>query len=86
MFRHPGVSVSGLYSFSAVYAGAQYSDTLKVMTYNINAESHGSGSYADIAEVINAINPDINAGFRSSTAATAAIRAMCCNTSADRRG
>ena len=61
MFRHPGVSVSGaLFFLCAVYAGAQYSDTLKVMTYNINAESHGSGSYADIAEVINAINPDIN--------------------------
>lgn len=61
MFKHSGVSVSGaLFFLCATVANAQYSDTLKVMTYNINAESHGSGSYADIAEVINAINPDIN--------------------------
>lgn len=61
MFKHSGVSVSGaLFFLCAASAGAQYSDTLKVMTYNINAESHGSGSYADIAEVINAVNPDIN--------------------------
>ncbi|MBN1759181.1 MAG: hypothetical protein JW863_12725 [Chitinispirillaceae bacterium] len=39
---------------------AQYSDTVKIMTYNINAESHGSGSYSDIAEVINEIGPTIN--------------------------
>lgn len=50
-----------LVSFAwAVPCQAQYSDTVKFMTYNINAESHGSGSYSDIAQVIQAIAPDIN--------------------------
>lgn len=38
---------------------AQYSGKIRVMTYNINAEKHGSGVYTDIAEVINEIGPDI---------------------------
>jgi endonuclease/exonuclease/phosphatase family metal-dependent hydrolase len=38
---------------------AQYPDTVKIMTYNINAEGHGSGSYTDIATVINALDPVI---------------------------
>jgi len=38
---------------------AQYPVKIRVMTYNINAERHGSGSYKDIADVINEINPDI---------------------------
>jgi endonuclease/exonuclease/phosphatase family metal-dependent hydrolase len=40
-------------------AAAQYADTVKIMTYNINAEGHGSGSYSDIATVIKAIDPTI---------------------------
>ncbi|MCK9181835.1 MAG: hypothetical protein M0P13_02995 [Fibrobacteraceae bacterium] len=44
----------------AVIAWAEYPDSVKFMTYNINAESHGSGSYRDIAAVINEIKPDIN--------------------------
>lgn len=39
---------------------AQYPDSVKFMTYNINAESHGSGSYSDIASVINELDPTIN--------------------------
>lgn len=39
--------------------GAQYPAKIRVMTYNINAEKHGSGSYKDIADVIKEINPDI---------------------------
>ncbi len=38
---------------------AQYTGKIRVMTYNINAEKHGSGLYTDIAEVINEIDPDI---------------------------
>ncbi len=38
---------------------AQYPAKIRVMTYNINAERHGSGSYRDIADVINEISPDI---------------------------
>ena len=45
---------------AAVLCRAQYSGAVKFMTYNINAEAHGSGSYSDIAEVIKAIAPDIN--------------------------
>jgi endonuclease/exonuclease/phosphatase family metal-dependent hydrolase len=42
-----------------VLCSAQYPDKIRVMTYNINAEKHGSGSYKDIADVINEIDPDI---------------------------
>ncbi len=42
-----------------VCAGAQYSSKVKVMTYNIDAQGHGSGSYEDIAGVIREIDPDI---------------------------
>jgi len=38
---------------------AQYPVKIRVMTYNINAEKHGSGSYKDIADVIKEIDPDI---------------------------
>ena len=38
---------------------AQYPDTVKIVTYNINAEGHGSGSYSDIAAIINALDPAI---------------------------
>jgi endonuclease/exonuclease/phosphatase family metal-dependent hydrolase len=38
---------------------AQYPDTAKIMTYNINAETHTDGDYADIGDVIKAINPAI---------------------------
>jgi endonuclease/exonuclease/phosphatase family metal-dependent hydrolase len=38
---------------------AQYVETVKFMTYNINAEGHGSGSYSDIATVLKTINPAI---------------------------
>jgi endonuclease/exonuclease/phosphatase family metal-dependent hydrolase len=40
-------------------AGAQYTSQVKIMTYNINAQGHGSGSYSDIAAVIKEIKPDI---------------------------
>jgi len=40
-------------------ASAQYTSQIKIMTYNINAQGHGSGSYSDIAEVIKEIKPDI---------------------------
>lgn len=40
-------------------AGAQYTSQVKLMTYNINAQGHGSGSYSDIAAVIKEIKPDI---------------------------
>jgi endonuclease/exonuclease/phosphatase family metal-dependent hydrolase len=43
----------------ATVSHAQYPDTVKIMTYNINAETHTDGDYADIGEVINAINPTI---------------------------
>ncbi|HEX3020655.1 MAG TPA: endonuclease/exonuclease/phosphatase family protein [Chitinispirillaceae bacterium] len=42
-----------------VLTGAQYTNKIRVMTYNINAEKHSSGSYKDIADVINEIKPDI---------------------------
>lgn len=45
---------------TSVTLSAQYPDTVKIMTYNINAEGHGSGSYSDIATVIKAIDPTIN--------------------------
>lgn len=51
-----GVFVTG----ATVQPYAQYPDTVKIMTYNINAEGHGSGSYSDIAEVVNEIDPTIN--------------------------
>ncbi len=38
---------------------AQYTSQVKLMTYNINAQGHGSGSYSDIAGVIKEIKPDI---------------------------
>ena len=38
---------------------AQYPASVKVMTYNINAEKHASGSYNDIAEVITALAPTV---------------------------
>lgn len=38
---------------------SQYPSQIRIMTYNINAEKHGDGSYSDIVEVIEAINPDI---------------------------
>ncbi len=44
---------------STIAVQAQYPDTMKIMTYNINAEGHGSGSYSDIATVINTIAPAI---------------------------
>jgi endonuclease/exonuclease/phosphatase family metal-dependent hydrolase len=40
-------------------ASAQYASQVKIMTYNINAQGHGSGSYSDIAAVIKEIKPDI---------------------------
>jgi endonuclease/exonuclease/phosphatase family metal-dependent hydrolase len=54
-------SISGLlFVTAAALTYAQYPDSVKFMTYNINAESHGSGSYSDIAAVINEIDPTIN--------------------------
>jgi endonuclease/exonuclease/phosphatase family metal-dependent hydrolase len=44
---------------AAMQTLAQYGDTVKIMTYNINAESHTDGDYADIGDVIKAINPTI---------------------------
>jgi len=44
-------------------SSAQFPARIKVMTYNINAEKHGSGSYSDISDVIREIDPDI-AGFQ----------------------
>jgi endonuclease/exonuclease/phosphatase family metal-dependent hydrolase len=38
---------------------AQYPSTIKVMTYNINAEKNGPDSYGEVANVIKAINPGI---------------------------
>jgi endonuclease/exonuclease/phosphatase family metal-dependent hydrolase len=43
----------------AIPLSAQYSDTVKIMTYNINAETHSDGDYTDIGDVIKAINPTI---------------------------
>jgi endonuclease/exonuclease/phosphatase family metal-dependent hydrolase len=45
--------------FVIISASAQYPPQIRIMTYNINAEKHGDGSYSDIIEVISAINPDI---------------------------
>lgn len=38
---------------------SQYSSQIRIMTYNINAEKHASGSYDDIAQVIKTIDPQI---------------------------
>lgn len=46
-----------MFSIFAISSYAQYPSTIRVMTYNINAEKHGSGSYADIADVIKEIKP-----------------------------
>jgi len=55
------VFLAGVFITSATMCSyAQYPDTVKIMTYNINAEGHGSGSYSDIAAVIKEINPTIN--------------------------
>jgi endonuclease/exonuclease/phosphatase family metal-dependent hydrolase len=43
----------------ATLSRAQYPDTVKIMTYNINAETHTDGDYTDIGDVIKAINPTI---------------------------
>jgi endonuclease/exonuclease/phosphatase family metal-dependent hydrolase len=45
--------------FFVVTVFAQYPATLKVMTYNINAEKNGPNSYGEVANVIKNINPDI---------------------------
>jgi|GEM_PF-1257828 len=46
--------------FSSLHLMAQYPAQIRVMTYNINYETHKtSGSYDDIAAVINEINPTI---------------------------
>jgi endonuclease/exonuclease/phosphatase family metal-dependent hydrolase len=46
-------------AFLSIAANAQYPAQVKIMTYNINAQGHSSGSYDDIATVIKAIEPDI---------------------------
>jgi len=59
--RYGRAFIAGLFFISAaMLTQAQYPDSVKFMTYNINAESHGSGSYGDIAAVINEIDPTIN--------------------------
>jgi endonuclease/exonuclease/phosphatase family metal-dependent hydrolase len=44
---------------AAALTHAQYPDTARIMTYNINAETHTDGDYTDIGDVIKAINPTI---------------------------
>jgi endonuclease/exonuclease/phosphatase family metal-dependent hydrolase len=44
---------------AATLSNAQYPDTVKIMTYNINAETHTDGDYTDIGDVIKALNPTI---------------------------
>lgn len=50
----------GIILLSYVACAAQYTADIRVMTYNINAEKHASGSYSDIAQVIKEINSDIS--------------------------
>ncbi|HEX2959925.1 MAG TPA: endonuclease/exonuclease/phosphatase family protein [Chitinispirillaceae bacterium] len=53
-YRHNKIVICVLFAVSVF---AQYPSAIRVMTYNINAEKHGSGSYADIANVIKEIEP-----------------------------
>jgi len=46
-------------AFLTITANAQYPSQIKLMTYNINAQGHKSGSYNDIATVIKELKPDI---------------------------
>jgi endonuclease/exonuclease/phosphatase family metal-dependent hydrolase len=52
-------SAATLISFSAVSLSAQYGDTLKIMTYNINYESNKNTQYDGIVSAIKAIDPTI---------------------------
>lgn len=46
-------------SFSAGKMYAQYPAQARIMTYNINAETHTDGDYTDIGDVIKTIKPNI---------------------------
>ena len=41
------------------HVSAQYPAQIRIMTYNINAETHTDGDYTDIGNVINEIDPTI---------------------------
>ncbi len=54
------LGLAGMLAFlTANPLSAQYPDTVKIMTYNINAEGHDTGSYSDVATVIKALDPTI---------------------------
>ncbi|MBN1577690.1 MAG: hypothetical protein JW913_14115 [Chitinispirillaceae bacterium] len=61
MHRFHSITTGALLSiiFTGLSTMAQYPAQVKIITYNINAETHTDGNYADIAGVIKEINPTI---------------------------